>query len=68
MSSGHVDELVLDIADSLTPLTVPLPRMQVFKRSRIQALQLLQYLHLNPQHFTLRARKKALIDPVPNVG
>lgn len=39
MSSGHVDELVLDIADSLTPLTVPLPRMQVFKRSRIQAPQ-----------------------------
>ena len=68
MSSGHVDELVLDIADSLTPLTVPLPRMQVFKRSRIQALQLLQHLHLNLQHVTLRARKKALIEPVPNVG
>lgn len=27
MSSGHVDELVLDIADSSAPLTVPLPRM-----------------------------------------
>ena len=27
MSSGHVDELVLDIADSPTPFTVPLPRM-----------------------------------------
>lgn len=27
LSSGHVDELVLDIADSDTPLTVPLPRM-----------------------------------------
>lgn len=27
MTDGHVDELVLDIADSPTPFTVPLPRM-----------------------------------------
>ncbi|MFC2556617.1 MAG: hypothetical protein ACFNXV_01780 [Pauljensenia sp.] len=27
LTSGHVDELVLDIADSPVPFTVPLPRM-----------------------------------------
>ena len=27
MTDGHFDELVLDIADSPTPFTVPLPRM-----------------------------------------